>query len=289
MVPGPAVSDVVHLLAELIENAMVFSASDTQVQVSVQALASGGVLIQVSDGGVGVSAARLAELNARLDDPPAIDVSVSRHMGLFAVARLAERHGVRVRLRAGTPQGLTALVWLPDSLAERETRRYDDAPERLATFQARHTPGRHATTASPPKAAAPAARAGAGAGTVQTLPAADSATSSWFRSQRSPEFGAFPPPGGGRLPVADDWGTGRHAAQVVANPVRGDRTVAGMPVRVPRANLLPGSQADEHGGRTPAAFQPLSPETARSRLSGFQRGARRAEDQIPRAGERADR
>jgi signal transduction histidine kinase len=147
MIPGPAVSDIVHLLAELIENATVYSASDTQVLVSVQALASGGVLIQVSDTGVGISEARLAEINQRLDDPPAIDESVSRHMGLFAVARLAERHGVRVRLRAGNPQGLTALVWLPDSLAERVTGQYGDVPQRLASFQARRAAGQHAAGA----------------------------------------------------------------------------------------------------------------------------------------------
>ena len=145
MVSGHAVSDVVHLLAELIENATVFSASDDQVLVSVQELATGGVLIQVSDSGVGVSEGRLAEMNRRLDDLPAIDESVSRHMGLFAVARLAERHGVRVRLRAGAPQGLTALVWLPDSVAERGTRGHDDLPQRLAAFQARRTPGQHAS------------------------------------------------------------------------------------------------------------------------------------------------
>src|SRR5947207_8612038 len=172
MVPGHAVSDVVHLLAELIENATVFSASDTQVLVAVQDLGSGGVLIQVSDSGVGVSEARLAEMNRRLDDPPAIDESVSRHMGLFAVARLAERHGVRVRLRAGTPQGLTALVWLPDSIAERGTSQYGDLPQRLASFQARRTPGQHAAgtrsdadspaVSAQPDAFAPAMRTGAG-------------------------------------------------------------------------------------------------------------------------------
>ena len=118
-ISGQAVSDVVRLLAEIIENATIFSAKDTQVRVSAQELTSGGVLIEVSDSGVGISDARLAEMNLRLINPPVIDVSVSRHMGLFAVARLAERHGVRVRLRASTPQGLTALVWLPDNLIER--------------------------------------------------------------------------------------------------------------------------------------------------------------------------
>ncbi len=60
------------------------------------------------------------EMNWRLDHPPGVDVSVSRHMGLFAVSRLAARHGIRVRLRAGSPQGLTALVWLPGNLTSRE-------------------------------------------------------------------------------------------------------------------------------------------------------------------------
>ena len=119
-VTGQAVSDVVHLLAEVIENATIFSAKDTPVHVAAQELTSGGVLIEVSDNGVGIPEARLAEMNWRLDNPPVMDVSVSRHMGLFAVARLAERHGVRVRLRPRSPHGLTALVWLPDSVTERE-------------------------------------------------------------------------------------------------------------------------------------------------------------------------
>ncbi len=116
---GQAVSDVVHLLAELVENATIFSPKDTQVHVSMQELTSGGVLIEVIDKGIGVSEARLTDMNWRLDNPPTIDVSVSRHMGLFAVARLAERHRVRVRLRPAPPQGLSALVWLPDGVIER--------------------------------------------------------------------------------------------------------------------------------------------------------------------------
>jgi signal transduction histidine kinase len=116
---GPAVSDVVHLIAELLENATIFSPKDTEVHLSMQELSSGGVLIEVLDKGIGVSDVRLTDMNFRLDNPPTIDVSVSRHMGLFAVARLAERHRVRVRLRPATPQGLSALVWLPEGVIER--------------------------------------------------------------------------------------------------------------------------------------------------------------------------
>ncbi len=111
---------MVHLLAEIVENATIFSPKDTPVHVAAQELTSGGVLIEVADSGVGMPDARLAEMNLRLDNPPVIDVlGIRRHMGLFAVARLAERHGVRFRLRARSPRGLIALVWLPDSIIER--------------------------------------------------------------------------------------------------------------------------------------------------------------------------
>src|SRR5215831_13045999 len=120
-ISGQAAADIVHLLAEIVENATMFSPRDTPVHVSGQELTSGGALIEVRDSGVGVSEARLAEMNWRLDNPPLIDVTVSRHMGLFAVSRLAARHGVRVRLRPASPQGLSALIWLPGNLTGRET------------------------------------------------------------------------------------------------------------------------------------------------------------------------
>ena len=121
-VSGQAATDVVHLLAEVIENATMFSSPDTSVRVSASEFDSGGVLLEIRDTGVGVSEARLAEINLRLDTPPEIDVSVSRHMGLFAVSRLAARHGIKVRLRTASPQGLSALVWLPGSLTGRASR-----------------------------------------------------------------------------------------------------------------------------------------------------------------------
>jgi hypothetical protein len=119
-VAGQSVSDIVHLLAEILENATTFSAMHTMVHVTGEALPNGGVLINVIDGGVGLPADRLADLNYRLDNPPVADVSVSRHMGLFVVSHLAARHGVRVRLRQGEPRGLTALVWIPERLITRQ-------------------------------------------------------------------------------------------------------------------------------------------------------------------------
>ena len=115
-VRGQAVNDLVHLVAELVENATSYSPTDTPVAVSGQLLTSGGVLLDITDQGVGMSSDDLAHANWRLDKPPVVDVTVSRRMGLFVVARLAARHGIRVRLRSAATGGLTALVWLPDEV-----------------------------------------------------------------------------------------------------------------------------------------------------------------------------
>ncbi|MGN6678847.1 MAG: nitrate- and nitrite sensing domain-containing protein [Streptosporangiaceae bacterium] len=120
-VRGPAVNDVVHLIAELAENATSFSSADTPVNVSGHLLNSGGVLLDITDVGVGMGSEEMAHANWRLDNPPVVDVAVSRRMGLFVVARLAARHGIRVRLRSATGAGLTALVWLPDEVVVRES------------------------------------------------------------------------------------------------------------------------------------------------------------------------
>ena len=120
-VVGQAVNDVVHLVAEIVENATTFSAEDTQVYVTGQPLTSGGVLLDITDNGVGISEQEMAHANWRLDNPPVVDVAVSRRMGLFVVGRLAARHGVRVRLRHAQSGGLTALIWLPESVAAPES------------------------------------------------------------------------------------------------------------------------------------------------------------------------
>src|SRR5262249_11546614 len=131
-VRGQAVNDVVHLLSELVENATSFSAAETPVTVSGHVLNSGGVLLDITDQGVGMGAEEMAHANWRLDNPPVVDVAVSRRMGLFVVARLAARHGIRVRLRSASLGGLTALVWLPDEVITYETT---PAPPGLRRFE----------------------------------------------------------------------------------------------------------------------------------------------------------
>ncbi|HTX29531.1 MAG TPA: nitrate- and nitrite sensing domain-containing protein [Streptosporangiaceae bacterium] len=321
-ITGSAVSDVVHLLAEVIENATIFSPKDTPVHVAAEEPTSGGVLIEVSDSGVGIPEARLAEINWRLDNPPVIDVSVSRHMGLFAVARLAERHGIRVRLRPRSPQGLTALVWLPDSVIEREASLFGTRPWTLAAqsgFPGRGNTDGHGIPARPVMEIQPASRRRdvvvpepAGIGSRESGPAT-AATAGWFRSHTSSAADngggsagwsaaspAQPALRDGRAGSGTDgWAIGKHAAQIIAQPVHGDFTTAGLPTRVPRANLIPGSAAGGGTSRpgsgpetqTPTTPRsPRSPDVARSRLSGFQRGARRAKEGLtPDSGEGADR
>ncbi len=169
---GQAVNDVVHLVAEIVENATTFSPEDTQVYVTGQPLTSGGVLLDITDNGVGISEQEMAHANWRLDNPPVVDVAVSRRMGLFVVGRLAARHGVRVRLRHAQSGGLTALIWLPESVA---------APEggqplgRLRKFEADDygpAPSLSAPTAGAPTAGAAAGGLGGGPATLTGGPVA---------------------------------------------------------------------------------------------------------------------
>lgn len=131
---GGAVSDVAHLLAELIENAIQFSPPSEAVRVT-GLFDMGGYQLTVSDRGVGVSEARLAELNRILEKPPALGLSVEPTLGMYVVAKLAHRHGVSVELMRGVP-GLTARITVPRDhleVTEREEPSFweDDRSDRL--------------------------------------------------------------------------------------------------------------------------------------------------------------
>ncbi|MET7425600.1 sensor histidine kinase [Dactylosporangium sp. NPDC005555] len=107
-----AVNDMVHLVAELLDNATAFSPPDSAVIVEARRVGDRAVLL-VEDHGIGVSPEQLNELNERLANPPMVDVAVSRMMGLVVVARLAARHGVKVELRAARERGTIADMTLP--------------------------------------------------------------------------------------------------------------------------------------------------------------------------------
>ncbi|MDF3302555.1 sensor histidine kinase [Streptomyces tropicalis] len=114
---GRAVTDLVHLLAELLENATTFSSPQTKVRVTATRLPDGRVMIEIHDKGIGLTAEDFADINHKLANPPTVDVAISQRMGLFVVGRLADRHGIRVQLRpSGEQAGTTSLVMLPDAI-----------------------------------------------------------------------------------------------------------------------------------------------------------------------------
>ncbi|MFE7131742.1 nitrate- and nitrite sensing domain-containing protein [Streptomyces sp. NPDC057638] len=114
---GRAVTDLVHLLAELLENATTFSSPQTKVRVTATRLPDGRLMIEIHDKGIGLTAEDFADINHKLAHPPTVDVAVSQRMGLFVVGRLADRHGIRVQLRpSGEQAGTTSLVMLPDAI-----------------------------------------------------------------------------------------------------------------------------------------------------------------------------
>jgi signal transduction histidine kinase len=381
-VRGQAVYDVVHLLSELAENATAFSPAKTLVNVSGHLLSSGGALLDITDQGVGMQAEEMAHANWRLDNPPVVDVAVSRRMGLFVVARLAGRHGIRVRLRPAPMGGLTALVWLPDEVITREPfgvrpfqpSRTDATAGRIGLGPASGEPDEHAAAAWAVSAArvprfepsrpgmGDAAEAGAGPGgsAVYAAPSAngtaaglftggahdgpDGKTSPFVATQeplpagtgplngghsvagngQGPEPDAGGPPSGdeatsaapgvtappaagagkdNRLPIFEsvesDWfrrgrpvtersapvpaadsvswsspaDEGWRAAEVAQAPVSEGKTRAGLPRRVPKANLVPGGVTQSAG---PAPAPPRSASQTRERLANFQRGIRQA-------------
>jgi signal transduction histidine kinase len=112
---GGAVADVTHLLAELVENAAVFSPPETYVHLRGEPV-DGGYAIEVEDRGIGMSAAALAEANDRLTHPPEFDLADGDRLGLFIVGRLAARRGITVTLCPSPYGGIQAIVLLPSDL-----------------------------------------------------------------------------------------------------------------------------------------------------------------------------
>lgn len=139
---GTAAGDIVHLLAELIDNALRYSPPMSPVRVSATRRNDGGVLIQVVDAGLGMTDGDRRIANMRLRAGGEVTPDNARHMGLFVVGRLADRHGIRVRLRSssrdGHRPGTTAEVYLPPTVlvgADYAAPRPAPAQRRMATVE----------------------------------------------------------------------------------------------------------------------------------------------------------
>jgi hypothetical protein len=138
-VVGHAVSDVVHLLAELIENAAAFSPPGTRVQVAGEPAAR-GYLLEIEDQGIGMSDEELEEANQQLAKPTSIDLAGAQRLGFYVVGRLAARHGIKVRLRRSWFGGVAALVLVPSGLLGGPETDLEPAPRAPVAETARTEP-----------------------------------------------------------------------------------------------------------------------------------------------------
>ncbi|MBV9023629.1 MAG: nitrate- and nitrite sensing domain-containing protein [Streptomycetaceae bacterium] len=220
-ITGRIVNDLVHLLAELLENATSFSSPQTKVQVTGHALPDGRVLIEIHDTGIGLSPEDLSEINERLANPPTVDVSVSRRMGLFVVGRLSLRHGIRIQLRPSESGGTTALVMLPVDLTQgRQSSAGGGQEAGPVTIAGRRSGSALASAPSPsavsPSATAPSAQLGRGPQRGQ-LPSVEPRPALTRRSE-APVSAA---------PIAPATPTAQSAQEGVQMP-RGE---AGLPAR----------------------------------------------------------
>ena len=121
-VAGRPADDVSHILAELLDNATSKSPQSAMVVVRAERTGDGTLVLTVEDSGIGIPTDQLADINTRLGRPPVLEAAATRHIGLYVVGRLAERHGLRVQLRERPYGGIAAHVILPRDL-------FHDRPE----------------------------------------------------------------------------------------------------------------------------------------------------------------
>jgi hypothetical protein len=287
---GYAVSEVVHLLAELIENATRFSPPGTVVRIGGQPGGSGHV-VEIEDRGIGMSDAELERANERLTNPPAVDAAVARQLGLAVIGRLARRHEIRVQLRHSFYGGITALVLLPAKLTSQAGHQTVPAPTgpraelpapALATgptapiggrpyapFDPSGRPGAlpagvgQAGRGTGPFDAVPRDREGSSTGPFQTVPGdAGSATGDFPQvgDDRDRSGGSFEPAG---EPVARGGGpAGRGGPGGPMPGVPGGRGVpTGPGPSSPFGDRYPGGpgQEDQAGRQAPGRPAPIWP------------------------------
>ncbi|WP_344590020.1 sensor histidine kinase [Actinomadura vinacea] len=283
---GPAVADVIHLLAELIENATVLSPPNTPVEIDA-GLVGQGFVVEIQDRGLGMGPDRLAAINEQLSRRPEFDLTHGDQLGLFVVGTLAHRHGIKVALEPNSYGGIKTVVLLPHSIvvsADQVGRAND-----TGTDSAGVPP--NAPTATAPNETAPPAGSDPRdiAGHDVQEYAMDSVGrhrggSTEPRADHAP-LGMPPPP---EPPAPAPAPAPAETASTTAG------THAGMPRRVRRANLAP--QLRDAAPPAPDETQSSgrverSPERARSVMSSMQSGWRRGRTEPPQVppAERNDR
>jgi signal transduction histidine kinase len=245
---GRAVSDVIHLLAELIENALSFSPPHTEVQIRSQLVANGYV-VEIEDRGLGMTSAELAAANVRIANPPEFNLSAVR-LGLFVVSRLAERHGMRIQLRESPYGGTTAIVLIPRELIDEAAPR--EQPEPVAV---------PAAVGARTAEEAPRAESPRNVGDVSPSPRIETTTGPAPADEPAPTT----------TPPAQ-----RHTPTGL--PVRNRQAALAEPLRT----TAPPTAPPAHAGADQPQLQLRPPEEVRSMIASYQAGTRRARAETPR-------
>ena len=243
---GTAVADVTHLLAELVENAVLYSPPHTRVQVKASRVANGHV-VEVEDRGLGIPDAELDELNERLGLPPEFDLADSDQLGLFVVSRLAARHQIKVSLRGSPYGGTAAIVLMPHHLVM--TAEDAAGPAFAGPSGTNGTPlGGHGSRLEP--------------NPVATLPDPGSSRANGAEYSGSARANGAEYSGSARANGAEHSGSARGGAPDSALPRR-QRQASLAPELHEPAQAADGSQ-----------HEPRSADQARTLLSSIQRGWR---------------
>ena len=264
---GPAVGDVIHIVAELAENAAIFSPPNTPVLIGGDTVGR-GFAIEIEDRGLGLTEEKRAELNALLASPPPFDLSGSDQLGLFVAGQLAKRHNVQISLRPSPYGGTTAIVLIPVDLVVPEGAYDRDAAAAGQDEHAIRLTGRHAARADDSAGAPRPAPVPAGPAPAAMPPAAGpgggdpqyAADAIWPDSPDSPESLAGDPASTADLTELD---LPRRIRQASLAPQLRDAAA--------RADPAPGDPADDASG--PAGER--SPAEAGAAIAAIQQGWQR--------------
>ena len=269
---GPAVGDVIHMIAELAENATMFSPPNTPVVIHGD-IVGNGFAVEIEDRGLGLSDERLEHVNQVLERPPPFDPSGSDQLGLFVAGQLAKRHNVKITLRPSPYGGLTAIVLIPQNLVVPEGSHATDPSAPAVTDAALRFKGRHALDWAKPEGETgtgpePAATVPAATATVwpeATTPARQDPAGPAGLSAASLTRPGFPEP---ELRL----GAGGFGD---ASQDTSDLGGAGLPRRIRQASLAPQlreTAAEPAPGSSGDDFWTRSPEDTRSTMSAIQQG-----------------
>ncbi|MDO0937471.1 nitrate- and nitrite sensing domain-containing protein [Streptomyces sp. DG2A-72] len=257
----PAVADVIHLLAELIDNATVYSPAPSPVGVRA-ALVAKGLAVEVEDRGLGMSEEDYASLNAQLAEPPQFDVVAladDLRLGMFVISRLAHRHGIAVTLRSSPYGGTTAIVLIPHDVVVRDVPASD-------------------TDADADASSVTDADTVAGANAVTAADSITDADDIEHAEAAEPEEPVRAP----RPVVAARTASARTASAPAADRRPAHAASKGgltpLPRRVPQTSLAAELREEAPAAEENGHADDFTAEQAASSLAGFQRGTLRARD-----------